>query len=53
MIQIIRFFKSIPKSIRIAKKCKGDKCLNCFETHIWRIYKLEIEPKIYDTNLSR
>lgn len=44
--QYLLFIKSFPKSYKIAKQCKGDKCLNAFETHIWRWYKLEIEPKI-------
>ena len=44
--EIWQLIKSFPQSVQIARKCKGNKCLGIIETHIWRFYKLIIEPKL-------
>jgi len=44
--QVFLFLYTMPKSYKIAKRCIGNGCLNVFETHIWRFYKIEVEPKI-------
>lgn len=43
--QILIFFYAIPKSIRLADQCKGNKCFNWYEFHIWRMYQLQIKDK--------
>jgi len=48
MKEIIKFLRAMPKSYSMAKRCKGERCLNVFETNIWRFYKMEIEPKLKD-----
>jgi len=44
--QIWLLIKSFPKSIKIARQCRGERCLGIIETHIWRFYKIIVEPKL-------
>jgi hypothetical protein len=43
--QILLFFYAIPKSIRMTRAGNAGK-LNCFEFHIWRIWRLEVKDRI-------
>jgi len=45
MKQYLLFMTSFPKSYRLAKKCKGERCLTVLEFHIWRWYVLEVRDK--------
>lgn len=51
MKYIIKFIMSFGKSYRLARQCKGDKCLTPFQFHIWRWYKLEIEDLLKELGL--
>lgn len=44
--EIWLLLKSFPSSSKMARKCRGDKCLGIIEFHIWRFYKNIIEPKL-------
>jgi len=41
-----RLLFDFKKTIRMTKECKGNKCLGVFDFHLWRYYKIEIEPKL-------